>query len=344
MEAAIGMEIREHKGSFAVYVVLRVLVIAVAVLKFFNGDYEAVFLCILTLLLLLAPAFVQVRFRIELPSALEVIVLVFVFAAEILGEISSFYEIFPFWDTVLHTMNGFLAAAIGFSLVDLLNRSDRVKFELSPLYLAIVSFCFSMTIGVVWEFFEFSMDMLFGFDMQKDAVVHSISSVMLDPAHANHAVHINDITQVAVNGRDLGLGGYLDIGLIDTMEDLIVNFIGAVVFSVIGFIYVKNRGKGVSVISRFVPRRKSHAAITCGLRAATAMRHSRRERRLIRRNTSPSTIHTTTITHDAGLSAAGENGSTCNPMMTSSAAMASTMFAVFGLPVLRSMDAKLLGR
>ena len=159
MEAAIGMEIREHKSSFAVYVVLRVLVIAVAVLEFFNGDYEAVFLCILTLLLLLAPAFVQVRFRIELPSALEVIVLVFVFAAEILGEISSFYEIFPFWDTVLHTMNGFLAAAIGFSLVDLLNRSDRVKFELSPLYLAIVSFCFSMTIGVVWEFFEFSMDM-----------------------------------------------------------------------------------------------------------------------------------------------------------------------------------------
>ena len=207
------------QGLFAVYVVLRVLVIAVAVLKFFNGDYEAVFLCILTLLLLLAPAFVQVRFRIELPSALEVIVLVFVFAAEILGEISSFYEIFPFWDTVLHTMNGFLAAAIGFSLVDLLNRSDRVKFELSPLYLAIVSFCFSMTIGVVWEFFEFSMDMMFGFDMQKDAVVHSISSVMLDPAHANHAIHINDITQVAVNGRDLGLGGYLDIGLIDTMED-----------------------------------------------------------------------------------------------------------------------------
>lgn len=344
MEAAIGMEIREHKSSFAVYVVLRVLVIAVAVLEFFNGDYEAVFLCILTLLLLLAPAFVQVRFRIELPSALEVIVLVFVFAAEILGEISSFYEIFPFWDTVLHTMNGFLAAAIGFSLVDLLNRSDRVKFELSPLYLAIVSFCFSMTIGVVWEFFEFSMDMMFGFDMQKDAVVHSISSVMLDPAHANHAIHINDITQVAVNGRDLGLGGYLDIGLIDTMEDLIVNFIGAVVFSVIGFIYVKNRGKGVSVISRFVPRRNPTTAITCGLRAATAMRHSRRERRLIRRNTSPSTIHTTTITHDAGLSAAGENGSTCNPMMTSSAAMASTMFAVFGLPVLRSMDANLLGR
>jgi len=248
MEAAIGMEIREHKSSFAVYVVLRVLVIAVAVLEFFNGDYEAVFLCILTLLLLLAPAFVQVRFRIELPSALEVIVLVFVFAAEILGEISSFYEIFPFWDTVLHTMNGFLAAAIGFSLVDLLNRSDRVKFELSPLYLAIVSFCFSMTIGVLWEFFEFGMDMIFKTDMQKDFVINTISSVKLDPTNSNKAVIIKNITDVAVNGESLGLGGYLDIGLID----LIVNFIGAVVFSIIGYIYVKTRGKG-RFAKRFIP-------------------------------------------------------------------------------------------
>ena len=257
MSQAMGMEIREHKSSFAVYVVLRMLVLAMAILQFFNGNYENVFLCILTLLLLLAPAFIQVQFRIELPSVLEVIVLVFAFSAEILGEISSFYEIFPFWDTVLHTMNGFLAAAIGFSLVDLLNRSDRVKFELSPLYLAIVSFCFSMTIGVIWEFFEFGMDQLFGFDMQKDAIVHSISSVMLDPTHTNHAIHIRHITQVTVNGQNLDLGGYLDIGLIDTMEDLIVNFIGAVVFSVFGFLYVKNRGKKDSIISRFVPHRKS---------------------------------------------------------------------------------------
>ena len=186
--------------------------------------------------------------------------------------------------------------------------------------------------------------MMFGFDMQKDAVVHSISSVMLDPAHANHAIHINDITQVAVNGRDLGLGGYLDIGLIDTMEDLIVNFIGAVVFSVIGFIYVKNRGKGVSVISRFVPRRKSHDRDYLRLAGGDGDASLAPGAQAHQRNASPSTIHTTTITHDAGLSAAGENGSTCNPMMTSSAAMASTMFAVFGLPVLRSMDAKLLGR
>ena len=257
MSRAVGMEIREHKSSFAVYVVLRMLVLAMAILQFFNGDYENVFLCILTLLLLLAPAFIQVQFRIELPSVLEVIVLVFVFSAEILGEISSFYEIFPFWDTVLHTMNGFLAAAIGFSLVDLLNRSDRVKFELSPLYLAIVSFCFSMTIGVLWEFFEFFMDSFFGMDMQKDTVVHAIHSVTLDPTRTNQVVTISGITDTAVNGESLGLGGYLDIGIIDTMKDLFVNFMGALVFSVSGYFYARSRGKKKSPALNFVPTRKT---------------------------------------------------------------------------------------
>lgn len=277
MRTALGMEIREHKSSFVVYMTLRVLVIAMAVLQSLNGNYENVFLCLLTLVLLMAPAFVQVRLRIELPSVLEVIVLVFVFSAEILGEISAFYEIFPFWDTVLHTLNGFLAAAIGFSLVDLLNRSERTKFELSPMYLSIVSFCFSMTIGVLWEFFEFAMDMLFGWDMQKDTVVHSISSVMLGPANSGTAVAIDGITQVTVNGRDLGLGGYLDIGLIDTMEDLIVNFIGALVFSVIGYLYVKRRGRGSSIISRLVPRRKTHDRDYLRLAGATGATDSQAE-------------------------------------------------------------------
>lgn len=98
------------------------------------------------------------------------------------GEISEFYLLFPFWDTVLHTINGFLAAAIGFSLVDLLNRSEKAVFSLSPLFMAIVAFCFSMTIGVVWEFFEFGMDQIGGLDMQKDTVIHTIRSVTLDPA------------------------------------------------------------------------------------------------------------------------------------------------------------------
>lgn len=253
--AALHMELREHKSSFMVYFILRILVIVMMVLQLLNRNYENVFLCALTLLLLVIPSLVQITFKVELPTVLEIIILVFIFAAEILGEISEFYLMFPFWDTVLHTMNGFLAAAIGFSLVDLLNRSERTVFSLSPLFMAIVAFCFSMTIGVIWEFFEFGMDQIGGFDMQKDTVIHTISSVMLNPEGRNMPFAIRGITETAVNGQELGLGGYLDIGLIDTMEDLIVNFIGALVFSVIGFFYVKNRGKG-GIVARLVPRRK----------------------------------------------------------------------------------------
>lgn len=252
---ALHMELREHRSSFIVYFVLRIFVIVTMVLQFLNGNYENFFLCILTLILLVMPSLIQVTFKIELPTVLEILILIFIFAAEILGEIREYYVLIPIWDTVLHTINGFLAAAIGFSMVDLLNRSEKTMFRLSPLFTAIVAFCFSMTIGVVWEFFEFGMDMCFGLDMQKDTVVQAIHSVTLDPGGRNVVTVIDNIKSVVVNGKELGLDGYLDIGLIDTMKDLIVNFIGAAVFSVFGYIYVKNRGKG-NFVNRFVPRRK----------------------------------------------------------------------------------------
>ena len=164
---------------------------------------------------------------------------------------------FPYWDTVLHTLNGFLCAAIGFSLLDILNRHNDARFHLSPLYLAIMSFCFSMTVGVIWEFFECTMDQLFFLDMQKDAVVSAIGSIMLDPTGGNTPIVLKNITDVIVVQADgtqtaLGLGGYLDIGLLDTMEDLFVNFIGALTFSIIGCFYVRSRGKG-KFAKRFIP-------------------------------------------------------------------------------------------
>ena len=125
-------------------------------------------------------------------------------------------------------------------------------FQLSPIFLAITAFCFSMTIGVIWEFFEFSMDMFLGYDMQKDTVIHIINSVSLIPDNLNSVTRIAGIKSVIVNGKDLGLKGYLDIGLIDTMQDLFVNFIGAFVFSIIGYWYVKRRGKGV-IAKQFIP-------------------------------------------------------------------------------------------
>ena len=251
-------QVRNNRIVAAVYFVLRFFVVLVMIAQLFNRNFENFFLCILTLILFLIPNFLERKIKIELPGTLEVIILLFIFAAEILGEIQAYYIAFPYWDTMLHTMNGFLCAAIGFSLVDILNRNDRFSISLSPLYLAIVAFCFSMTIGVLWEFFECTMDQVFFLDMQKDSIINHISSVMLDPNASNVPYGFTDITDVIVVTADgtqhaLGLGGYLDIGLLDTMMDLFVNFIGAVIFSVVGYFYVKSRGKG-TFARRFIPR------------------------------------------------------------------------------------------
>ena len=231
----------------ALYILLRISVVMVLIAQVLNGNFENVMLCVLTLILFTLPSLIERRLKIDLPDTLEIVILLFIYSAEILGEIRAFYVIFPFWDTVLHTLNGFLCAAIGFSLIDLLNRSKKFTFSLSPLYVAVVSFCFSMTIGVLWEFFECAMDQFFFLDMQKDTVIPAISSVLLDPAGGNHPQLINGTQQA------LGVGGYLDIGLLDTMEDLFVNFIGATVFSLVGYCYIKRRGQG-KFARRFIPR------------------------------------------------------------------------------------------
>lgn len=225
--------------------VLSFLIVLTLIRSAFAGRYENVFTCVLTLLLFCVPLTLEKHLVIDIPPLMEGIIYCFIYAAEILGEINSFYTIIPGWDTMLHTINGFLVAAVGFCLVDLFNRSQRFTFRLSPVFLAIVAFCFSMTVGVLWEFFEFSVDQFLGMDMQKDFVVQQINSVALDPNGLNNVVHVS-IENVTINGEDwtAKLGGYLDIGLIDTMKDLLVNFIGAVTFSVIGFFYVKRQGKG----------------------------------------------------------------------------------------------------
>ena len=244
--------IRQQPAVFAVYVVLRLIVVTELVLSILRAEYESAFICLLVLILFILPFFIQQNFGIQLPTTLEIIILLFIFAAEILGELEGYFITYPNWDTMLHTTTGFLSAATGFALIDILNRNSRIKFHLSPIYVALAAFCFSMTVGVLWEFFEFGMDRLFHLDMQKDTVVQSITSVMLDPTNGNTPITIDGIHSVAVNGNDLGFDGYLDIGLYDTMEDLFVNFIGAVTFSVIGYFYIKHRGKG-KLARAFIP-------------------------------------------------------------------------------------------
>ena len=237
----IREQYKKSKVLFLTYFILRLIVILVMIAQFFNHDYGNVFMCAFTLVLFMIPSFVEKRIKIDVPDLLEIIVLFFIFAAEIMGEIREYYINVPHWDTLLHTTNGFLCAAIGLALIDILNRSERFSLTLSPFFVAVFAFCFSMTIGVVWEFYEYGSDMIFKTDMQKDTVIHEISSVMFNPDGRNSAV-TKPIESIVVNGEEWN--GYIDIGLIDTMKDLLVNFAGAAVFSMLGYFYVKSEGRG----------------------------------------------------------------------------------------------------
>ena len=250
---------RQKRGI--VHLVLSTIVVLVMVARFLRGDYFSVFLCWLTLLLFDIPFFLEQKLKVRIPDELEVIILLFIFSAEILGEIGSFYTHIPWWDTMLHTINGFLMAAIGFALIDILNNSPKFHINLSPIFVAFVAFCFSMTVGVVWEFFEFGMDSFAKTDMQKDSFVTSISSVALNPQGINETIKLSDIdkTVVYISGDEEGYvieNGYLELGVIDTMKDLIVNCIGAMVFSTIGYFYIIGRNKGVFA-SKFIPQLQS---------------------------------------------------------------------------------------
>ena len=249
---AASLPLKNSRPALIIDIALRVAVLLILIRACFRLDFQSVFYCVLTLALLILPSVFEHNFGVDLPSGLEIIISLFIFAAEILGELNCYYVRYTFWDTMLHTVNGFVCAAFGFALLDIINRNPRIKFQLSPFYLAVVAFCFSMTIGVLWEFFEFGCDILLKSDMQKDTIVHAISSVKLDPTNSNTPVIISEITDATVNGESLGLGGYLDIGLIDTMKDLLVNFIGALVFSFVGYFYIKNKG-GSKFAGKFIP-------------------------------------------------------------------------------------------
>lgn len=243
------------KAVTAVYIILRVLVIAAFVRSIMLGNFENAFICVLVLFLFFLPSIVEKKMHIDLTDTLEIIILLHIFAAEILGELQGYFIQYAHWDTILHTTWGFLCAALGFALVDVLNRNSKIKFNLSPAFVAVAAFCFSMTVGIFWEFFEFGMDRIFAKDMQKDTIIANIYSTMLDPTKQNIPYPVTGITETVIkygNGEQLILNGYLDIGIYDTMEDLFVNFIGAFVFSIIGFLYIKKRGDG-KIARQFIP-------------------------------------------------------------------------------------------
>lgn len=248
-----------NKKTLIVYSILRFLVIFCMIREIMNGNIQNALLCVLSLGLFLLPTVVETAFKVELPCVLEIIILLFIFAAEILGEINNFYGIFHNFDDILHTLNGFLAASVGFSLVYLLNENSNF-FKLSPFFVSLIAFCFSMTIGVIWEFFEYGMDNILKFDTQKDEYVYSIRTVTLNPNKENSVVDVIGIDHITIYDKDnkelVKMNGYLDIGLHDTMGDLLVNFIGAIVFSIFGYLYIINEKK-YKIAGKFLTRKRN---------------------------------------------------------------------------------------
>ena len=247
-------EIRKDKGSFFVFAALWIAIVGVMIQGGLSKQADRVFAGGLCLLLLLVPPLVECTFSLQLPTTLEICAYLFVFCAGVLGEIRNFYQRFPAWDSILHAANGFLFAGFGFSLFSLFEKKRKVRTLPSPAYQSFTAFCFSMTVGVFWEFFEYAADHFLHTDMQKDGYMRHIGSVLL-AGEDGALVRIENISGVVIETADGGvfrLPAYLDVGLSDTMKDLAVNLVGAFAFCVIGYWYLKRRR--ITLAAQFIPR------------------------------------------------------------------------------------------
>jgi hypothetical protein len=177
--------------------VIQAVLVLGLLLSMLQGSWLNSALILGIILLTLMPVVVKRRFNVFIPPEFELVAILFIFLALFLGEVHGYYIRFFWWDKVLHTGSGFLLGILGFLLVYVLNEDEHVDLHMSPRFVAVFALAFSVAIGAVWEIFEFTMDSLLGFNMQKS-------------------------------------------GLVDTMWDLIVDTVGALTISVLGYVYMKN--------------------------------------------------------------------------------------------------------
>lgn len=181
--------------------------------------------CILGVVVIHLPSLLERRFRFELPTALTIMYIAFLYCAIFLGEVRDFYYLVPHWDTILHAMSSVMAGVFGFTVVAVLNRNERVAIQLSPIFVALFAFCFAVTFGVLWEIYEYAFDGLLGLNMQKfrtpDGTVLS-----------GHAA------------------------LSDTMKDIVVDTLGALAAALTGYFSLRNnRGWCTDIIQTYCEKR-----------------------------------------------------------------------------------------
>jgi len=237
---------KSKKLDIIIYVLLNILTTIFLIKELIDTNIKNVMICLSCLIVYLLPYLVEKKFKLKIPTILKVSIFLFSFSSEILGEVNNFYDIIPFWDAILHTVNGFLSASIGFSLIQLLNKKIRLNL-LSPLFILLFSFCFSMVVGITWEILEYSSDCIFKTDMQTDMYITSVKSELLDSGLHAKVINVDKIDYTIIynkyNEKIVRLDKYLDIGLHDTMKDIIVNVVGAAVFCGFIYIYLINKSK-----------------------------------------------------------------------------------------------------
>lgn len=213
---AVDLPARVH---LVILIILQTIMAIELALLFYDRQWINAFLVMAIMAIVLSPASVGRRFHVNIPPEFQVLAVMFVFAALFLGEIQRYYERIWWWDIALHTSSGLLMGLVGFLLVYVLNESKHVDFYLRPRFVALFAFLFAVTVGTVWEIFEFSMDKLVGTRMQKP--------MFNDPS-----------------------------GLTDTMWDMIVNAFGSLFISALGWWYMIRREQSFIEISiqRFIAR------------------------------------------------------------------------------------------
>lgn len=194
--------------------VLQLILLLEAVLALWSQRWFTAFLSSMIILITLLPLVFERRFRIHIPPDLQLAAICFVFASLFLGEIRDYYTRFWWWDMALHTLSGFLLGIVGFLLVHIMNEIDDIHVHMKPGFVAFFAFMFALGMGALWEILEFAMDSLLGMNMQKP--------MLGDPS-----------------------------GLTDTMWDLIVDAVGALVISILGWRYLKNPGQK-SLLERWI--------------------------------------------------------------------------------------------
>lgn len=175
---------KERKIEVILANLFRLLLILSMVVSLLTDNWLNLFISIVTITLTFLPFMIARRNHISLPPSFQIIILSFIFAAQYLGELKAYYYKFWWWDIMLHTLSGVILGFIGFLLVYILNKEEKVDVMLSPFFMALFAFTFALAFGALWEIFEFSMDTFFGLNMQKSGLVDTMWDLIVDSAGA----------------------------------------------------------------------------------------------------------------------------------------------------------------